>query len=196
MKRQSRLVWLLLLLGGCIGGVRDSTTERTAQEQLLLSTAHQRALARLDLSPLAGQRVFVDTRYLEVVDRGYVESAFFEALAEAGALLVRALEDADVVFELRAAAGALWQGDWIIGIPIPYPDYYVPEEHLESVPFLIQIGYSLREGWARLDGFAYERATGAHVFSLREGWGRSHVGFTENIYPPATILDTLREKLE
>ncbi len=187
---------LALLLGGCVGHLHSTTTPRTAREMLLVSTAHQRALARLDATPLAGRRVFVDLRFLRCYDEDYVASAFFQMLAEDGALLVREREEADVIVEVRAAAGGgIWHGDWIIGIPIPYPEYYVPEEHLESVPFLLEIGYSLREGWARLVAFAYERESGRFVAGL-DGWGRSHIGFTENVYPPATILETLQEKVE
>ena len=49
----------LLILGGCMGAPRVTDPARTAVEQLLLSTAVDRALAVVDLSALAGKKVYL-----------------------------------------------------------------------------------------------------------------------------------------
>src|SRR5690348_1502436 len=54
----------LVLLSGC-GTTRMTDTQRTATEQLLISNAIDQSVSRIDVSALAGKRVFLDAQYLD-----------------------------------------------------------------------------------------------------------------------------------
>lgn len=109
-------VALGVLVSGCMTA-RQSDTERTGVEQLLLSTAVDRATDDFDLSALAGMAVKVDLSNLEGVDRGYVANSVRERLLQAGARLVDGPADADAVVE-GASGGVGTDGSYsIIGLP-------------------------------------------------------------------------------
>jgi hypothetical protein len=60
-----------LLLGGCATNVTTNPA-RSATEQLLLSTAADRALQSANLTAFANQKVFLDTTYFDSYDSKYV----------------------------------------------------------------------------------------------------------------------------
>jgi len=186
------LAFLLLgALAGCMGGIRDTTTPRTAQEQLLCSTAAERAVGHVDSSRFAGKRVFVDAeRVAAQVERGFVVSAFEERVAAAGGRLV-ARDKADLVVEVRSAALGTYDGKWLLYVPIPYAAGLD-----EPTPWIIPIGYSLQEGWCRLDAFCYAAASGDYVCGWRDSWGRAYVGFFDDIYPETTIAASLKGRVQ
>src|SRR5438309_1664029 len=100
---------LALVVGpGC--GTMNS---RRATEQLLVSDAVDRAVARIDFSDLAGQKVFLDSRYakniknlnaVEYVNEEYIHSSLRQQLFAARCLVQDKLEDADYVVEARIGA--------------------------------------------------------------------------------------------
>jgi hypothetical protein len=181
----------LLALAGCLGSIRDSTTPRTATEQLLCSTAAQRAVSHVDSAVFAGKKVFVDVAPLVVqVEKGYIVDAFEQLVAEAGGKLAPR-DKADLVVEVRAAALGCWDGKWLIWIPVPYAAGMPTPD-----PWLIEIGYALKEGWCRVDAFCYDPATGFYVCGWRSSWGRAYVGIFDDIYPEITIATNLRGRVQ
>src|SRR3954447_10926757 len=76
--------------------------KRSATEQLLISTAADRALAQADLSMVAGKKVFVDRSYFDAEDEDYVVSEMRELITMRGGMLVREFEDADLIVEPRS----------------------------------------------------------------------------------------------
>src|SRR5581483_5601598 len=88
--------WIdVLLIGGslslfCGGCTITKMTEppRSASEQLLLSTAADRAIAKADLRRFADQKVFLDNTNFDSYDPKYVIGSIRDALSRAGALLV------------------------------------------------------------------------------------------------------------
>lgn len=181
-------------LTGCFGDIRETTTARTAQEQLLCSTAAFRAVSHVDSSRFAGRHVFVDAGRLASLERGFIVSAFDQLVSEAGGHLVPATDKADLVVEVRSAALGCYDGKWVLYAPLEYLPYPVPPP--SGAPKLITIGYSLQEGWARLDAFAYDPRTGNHVCGWRDAWGRAYVGFFDDIYPSTTIAESLEARVE
>jgi hypothetical protein len=192
--RAPALLFLFVGLAGCIGSIRESTTPRTAREQLLCTTAAGRAVSHIDSSRFTGRRVFIDVERLAVqVDRGYVLSAFDQLVWEAGGKVAPARDKADLVIEARAAALGTYEGKWIIWVPVPSAPGFQPPE---GSPKLLEIGYSLQEGWCRIDAFCYEPATGAYVCGWRASWGRAYLGFFDDIYPEATIATAVKSRVE
>ena len=105
MRAATLLVLALCLLGtACTGEIRETTTARSAEEMVHISTAAERSVARMNFRALAGKKVFVDERYLKGVDRGFVMSCVHEQVVAAGMQRVKSRENADVVLELRCAA--------------------------------------------------------------------------------------------
>ncbi|MFC1706191.1 DUF6655 family protein [Planctomycetota bacterium] len=185
---------LSVIASGCIGDVRKTTTDRTATEQLLISTAAERAVARIDAEKLKGRTVYVDVDRLECIDRGYVVSAFCEIMGLAGAHVLRNPDKADVIVEARSGVLNAYKGTWNLWFPVVIILNAAGEP--EESPKVLEIGYGLREGWARIQAFAYERETGKFLFGWGDGWGYAHVGFQESIYPEKSLLGTLQERVE
>ena len=94
-----------------------SLPARSAQEQLLISTAADRALARSDMRFLNGKRVFVDGFYLEAYDAPYVVGKLRNIVAFHGGKLVEKEGDSDVTFEVRSGGLSLNETTFLIGIP-------------------------------------------------------------------------------
>ena len=95
------LCWLLFA-AGC-----GTTKNQIATEQLLASDAVDRSIAHIDFSPLAGQRVYFDTRYIkEVKNLGFVNSDYIisslrQQLFASRCLLEEDRENAEIIVEAR-----------------------------------------------------------------------------------------------
>src|SRR5262245_31866595 len=111
------------LASGC-STVRVTEPARTATEQLLISTAADRATAQLEMDNLAGKKVFlVDARF-DGYDKPYAISLLEDRLLRLGALIVKKAGDAQVVVEIRSGALSTDHDTFLIGIPaltVPIP---------------------------------------------------------------------------
>jgi len=123
----------LALAGGCTT-TRQSQTARTATEQLLIANAIDGSLDKVDFSSLGESKVFVDDKYLECVDKGYLLGSIRHRLLYHGAALVAKPEDAEVILEVRSGAVGTDQANSFIGIPaITLPGMMgIPEVRLLS----------------------------------------------------------------
>jgi hypothetical protein len=113
-------VSLLLLLAGYLAGcttIKRSDTARTGLEQMLVSSAVDRALDRVDWSPIRGAPVFVETKYLDCVDKNYVIIGVHQRLLAAGCTLVEKAEDSAVTMELGSGAVGTDRQESFLGIP-------------------------------------------------------------------------------
>jgi len=181
-----------LVLGGCQGSVRTTTTPRSATEVLLVSSAGERAVSRFDASALAGRRVHLDWAYFASVDAPYVHSALRQHLARVGAVLVGADADPapDVVLEARSGSLGTWTGSFLVGIP-PLPLPLSPGGGAGDVVTLtpsLTVGLETRQGWGRFQVYGYDPATGEVVFPSQTVWGaasgRTPYDLFDDIYPP------------
>jgi hypothetical protein len=114
---------LALALAGCSTS-RDTNPQRSATEQLLISTAADHAVQQLSLNLPKDTKVFVDPQYFEGTDQKYALGAIRERLLEGGARLVADRGVADVVVEPRAGALSIDEDTTLVGIPsfdIPIP---------------------------------------------------------------------------
>jgi hypothetical protein len=109
---------VLLVLAGC-----GTTKTRSATEQLLMSDAVDRTVARIDFSVLSGQKVYFDTDYIKsvkglgFVNADYVVSSLRQQMLASGCLLQEKREEADYVVEGRIGALGTDGHEVIYGIP-------------------------------------------------------------------------------
>src|SRR5947208_2201883 len=156
--------WILLpvtlcCLPGC-GTTRQSDTQRTATEQLLISNAVDQAVAHVDFSPLAGKSVFFDPQYFDnTVDKGYVISSIRQQLLAHGCTLQEERSRATYVVEARAGGVGTDRHSVLVGIPEMTVPTILPGQpsHIPEVPFAKK---SDQNGVAKLALFAYNRRTG------------------------------------
>lgn len=110
-----------LISSGCTT-MKESHTARTGIEQLLISTATDRALDKVDLRPIAHAKVFLETKYLDCVDKNYIIVAMHQRLLGQGCTLVEKAEDADVLLEVASGGVGTDGNELFVGIPeIPLP---------------------------------------------------------------------------
>jgi hypothetical protein len=153
----------LALALGC-GTTRMTDTQRTATEQLLVSSAVDQAVAGLDLHCLAGKSVFLDTQYLDgVVDRGYLVSSLRQQLLDAGCLLQEERARATYVVEARSGGIGTDRHSLLVGIPQTQVPAFMPGQptQIPEIPFAKKTD---QNGVAKIALFAYNRLTGQPVW--------------------------------
>jgi hypothetical protein len=110
-------------IAGCTN-IRRTDPERGANEQLLLSTAADHAIERMDFGISYGQKVYLDGRYFDAYDRAYAVGALRSELLAQGAYLVTNETEAEVVVEVRSGALSTTRRDFLVGLPsieLPIP---------------------------------------------------------------------------
>jgi hypothetical protein len=114
---------LALATVGC-GTLRETLTARSALEQLLISTAADRAIDSVSLPPLQDHTVFIETANLECYDKAYVNQRVRQAVLQAGGRLVSGRDKADLILEVACGGLAVDRGDSLLGLPelnLPIP---------------------------------------------------------------------------
>jgi hypothetical protein len=161
-----------LALSSCTT-MRESAPDRTAREQLLISTAADRAAEKLNLKIPAGTRLFVDPQFVEGTDSKYAVAAVRDRLLRNGARLMEKREQADAVVEVRAGALSMDEQQMLVGIPswdVPVPlaggAFKIPE-----VAFYKE---KERVGIAKLAATSYAVADGKLIDSSGPQFGYAH----------------------
>lgn len=159
-------------LSGCTT-MRETQPDRTAREQLLISTAADRAAEKLNLKIPAGTRLFVDPQFVEGTDSKYAIAAVRDRLLRNGARLVEKREQADAVVEVRAGALSMDEQQMLVGIPswdVPVPlaggAFKIPEVALYKE--------KERVGIAKLAATSYAVADGKLIDSSGPQFGYAH----------------------
>jgi hypothetical protein len=107
---------LAALTAGCTTA-KQSNTARTATEQLLISNAVDQSLNKVDFAPLSGLSVFVEDKYVDCVDKGYIVGSIRHKLLQAGAMLAGKPEDAEAIMELRSGGVGTDVVSSYLGVP-------------------------------------------------------------------------------
>lgn len=110
------LILIALVTGGCTA-TKTSNTARTAKEQMLLSNAVDQSLDKVDFTPLYGNRVFLDDKYLDCVDKSYVIGSVRHRIMRSGGMLTPTVDEADVVMEIRSGGVGTDSSDAFLGSP-------------------------------------------------------------------------------
>jgi hypothetical protein len=156
------LVVIALFSAGCASSL-VTNPPRSATEQLLLSSAADRAMAFVDLDIFAGRTVYLDLTYFDSYDSKYAEGEIRDALFRAGALLVDKTTNADVIIEARSGALAIDNDTVLFGIPnmsVPIP-LSVPIEIPEIALYKTQTQHS----YAKFALLAYVNRSRTHIYS-------------------------------
>ena len=152
-------------------------------EQLLLSTAADRAVADADLSSLKGTTAYVDTTHFEATDKGYVIVALRDSLGATGALLAPDQKAAEAVVEVGSGALALDRSDFLFGIPsIPIP---IPGIGMFKTPEISLFKTISQKGVAKLRLFAREQKSGKQLLSTGpKAYSFVRTGRAPTTWPP------------
>ncbi|MEZ5832031.1 MAG: DUF6655 family protein [Dongiaceae bacterium] len=166
------LVLAMLGLGACTT-VKESSPQRTATEQLLISTAVDRAMEQMTLDIPTGTKVFVAADQLEGSDGKYAAGAMKERLLQRGANLVDDRGKADVVVDMRAGALSIDDRQTLIGIdtfdvPVPFAG------QAAKIPQIALYKDKERLGVAKIVAFGYSATDGKLVDVSGPQFGYSH----------------------
>ncbi len=146
-----------------------TTKLQEATEQLVLSSAVDRSVSMMDFRPLAGQKVFLDTTYLQnaksstFVNADYVTSSMRQQIMAAGCYLQEERNKADVIIEARI--GTLGADDHRVTYGIPENNglsgaaTLLAQTPTPSIPEIAVARRDAREGAAKVAAFAYDRET-------------------------------------
>ena len=170
---------IIALSGGCAGH-NMTNPPRSATEQLLLSTAADRAMASVELDMFAGHRVYLDTTYFNSYDSQYAIGEIRDALSRAGALLVSAPSNSDITIEARSGALSIDYSDNLFGIPAsPIP---IPLTGELSLPEIAIYKSDLQHSYAKIALLAYSTSSRAHIFSSGPLLGMSYDKFHKLLF--------------
>jgi hypothetical protein len=161
----------LVAVSGCTS-MRETSPERTASEQLLVTAAADEAAAKLTLPIAKGTGIFVDATNFDGVDGKYAIAAIREQFLKQGARLMPDRARADMVVEIRAASLSSDEEEFLIGIP----DFTVPIPVAGplTTPEIALFKRGEKRGVAKFVATAYRAETGDYVGSSGAQWGSSY----------------------
>lgn len=153
------------LLSGC-GTTKWSDTGRTATEQLLISTAVDKAINEINFEPLAGKSVFFDSQYVQgVTDEHYVVGSLLQQMLSHGCALKETRDQADYIVVARAGAVGTNRHDVMVGVPsINLPVVGAMAGVPSSIPEIPFAKTTEQQGVAKIALFAYNRKSGRAVW--------------------------------
>jgi len=174
--RAARLAAMSALAAPLLFGCSQSTMTnpaRAVSEQLVLSTATDRAIATTSFSLFDKKKVFLDATYFDSYDSKYVVGAIRDALSQAGAVLLpTAATNCDIIIEARSGGLSTDPGDTLLGlantgIPIPLVGA-VP------IPEIAIYKASWQFATAKFALLAYDARSREHYFSSGPMVGKSY----------------------
>lgn len=162
------LCCLALTVSGC-ATTKHSDTARTGVEQLLISSATDQALDKVNFQPIRHAKVFVETKYLDCTDKNYIIVALHQRLMRHGATLVDKADDAQVIMEVASGAVGTDRQEFFVGIPeIPLP----PPSPI-AIPRMEVFTRTKAMGTAKLTILAYDAKTRLTVVDSGQSLARS-----------------------
>ena len=166
-----------VFLAGC-GTVRETYPGRTATEQLLISTAADRAIDNLALAEVNGKKIFLDVSKLESNqgnDKHYVIERLSKAVLDNGGALVAKAEDSQVVLEVASGALSIDRRDFAFGIPsVPIP---IPQVGTASTPEVNLFKIVFNHGKAKFLINAVDPTTRVKLWEVPIVYGKSRCNF-------------------
>lgn len=120
MNRKAAVVMMamcvLTVMAGC-GTLRDTQPGRTATEQLLISTAADRAVAMFPSDKVKGKAVFVDVTNLEANDKAYVVQLVRDNVERGGGSVAAAADKCDILLSVASGALSVDRRAYMFGLP-------------------------------------------------------------------------------
>ena len=195
MRSMRLLVTMIALLTVCAcSTTRETLPVRTATEQLLLSTAADRAAQQLRLSLVPNTKVFLEVDNFEGYDQKYALSAIKNSLLLQRLDVVPDKSAAEVILEVRSGALSidenkkLWLGIPSFSVPLPLSNNSL------TLPELALFRRDIQQGIAKFAITGYDQA-GVFRASVGPVYGTSNrihwvvllVGWTTNDTVPEGI---------
>lgn len=171
----AQLALSLLLAGVLPGCIADRATSplRTATEQLLISTAADRAAEKLAEQIPPNIRVLLDTHFIEAPDAAYASRAIKDRFLRRGIALADDRASADAIIEVRA--GALSTDERILSVGTPQltipviPGFASPSGF--PIPALNLFKKADTKGIAKFAATGYDPRTGKLVVATDPQFG-------------------------
>jgi hypothetical protein len=163
---------LLAALSACTT-TAQSNPARTATEQMLISSAAERAAQQLTLQLPPDSRVFVDNTNFEGTDSKYAIAAIRTDMLLEGMHLVDDKKNADVIIETRAGALSTDRNTFLIGIPsfaVPVPFASSPL----TLPEIALWGTDDQKGVAKFAITGVDAKNGTLVAAQEPQYGFAH----------------------
>jgi len=172
-----RTGFALVILAGL--GLSACTTERasvpvrTASEELLISTAADRAASEMSLSIPKNTKVFIDRQYFQGYDDGYAVNAIRTQFLRQGLAVVDDRKDAEAIVAVASGALSTDEKALLIGIPaLQLP--FLPIGTSVSVPEIALFKTAQDKGIAKFVATGYDAKTGKLIASTDPQYGISH----------------------
>ena len=162
------LILLVCICTGCVNKIRMTEPARSLAEELLVSTSIDRSLSLLDpeaIGRLKGFKVFISSTYIKTLDQEYLIGSLRDLLLSNGALVVDALEDAEMIVEIRSGANSLDNSTATLGIS---EDQSLPNPVTGAPVALPEIAFYKKENdyaATKIAVIAYQAKSREHVFS-------------------------------
>jgi hypothetical protein len=172
IRRSALALAASLALAGCTTE-RETSPEHTAHEQLLVSTAADRAGGNINLGIPVGARVFVQPINLQTADGKYAVAVIKDQLLRQGARMADDKKDADTIVELRAGALSVDDKSFLIGVP----EFQVPVPLAGNgfkFPEIALYKEKMRLGVAKIAATAYSAKDGSLQSSTGNRYGFAH----------------------
>jgi len=172
MRLSAGILPSLIILASCVGcaSMKQSDTARTGIEQLLVSSAIDRSLDKVDLRPIAGAKVYIEEKYLDCVDKNYLIVALHQRLMQNDCTLVDKAADAQVVVEVGSGGVGTDRQELFVGVPkmtAPIPMMPV------AIPEVTFFNRNKANGTAKIAIVAYDVATKQPVINSGTQLARS-----------------------
>ena len=161
----------LCLSAGCTT-TRQTDPQRSATEQLLISTAADHAVDDINLDFAPGAKVFVDATNFEGTDSKYAIATLRDRILKLGGRLVADRGQADTVVEIRAGALSVDRSQTLVGIP--QFDIPIPLAGPLGFPEIALFKKSERRGVAKFAATSFGAKEGEGQDSSGPRYGFSH----------------------
>jgi len=171
-----RLISVIVLTGLMLGGCttdRQTDPQRTATEELLISSAADRAAEQLSLDLGPGKKAFLDATNFEGLDSKYAIATIRSSLLKKGTHFVGDKKEADTIVEIRAGALSIDKHETLVGVPsfnLP-----IPLAGQLATPEIAIYKSEDQEGIAKFGATAYDAKDGHFVAESTPPLGRAHI---------------------
>jgi hypothetical protein len=161
-----------VLSSGCTTA-RQTDPQRTATEQLLISTAADRAAAAISLNIAPDRKCFLDATNFEGTDGKYAIAAIRSSLLRKGTRFVPDQKQADTIIEIRSGALSIDKHETLVGIPSV--DIPIPLAQQFSTPEIALYKSEEQEGVAKFAATAYDAKDGRFIDESTPPLGHSKI---------------------
>ncbi len=189
MSRVFGIAVACLALAACTNQ-RETTTTRTATEQLLISAAAERAAEAVAADVPAGRKTFVVADNFDAVDGKQAIGAIRAAILARGAALVGDRAQAEQIVEIRSGALGIDNSDTIVGmreseLPIPLTQGGI------TIPKIALFEKVRQLGIAKFAIAVYDAQTGLAVGKPEPKFGYAR----KNDYTAAFVISWKRDDI-